>query len=319
MSTVYFILQQTMYCMIPLLMVALAGMFSEKGGVQNIALEGLMMTGAFSGVFFIKIIQENTGYSGQWLLVAAVIVAGIVAMAVSLLHAFVSINLSAHQVISGTSINLLIPAITILLAKRTLGVLQVSYQNTFRITEVPILSKIPVIGDIFFKNTYITAYIGFFLLIVASIVIYRTKFGVRLLACGENPHAADSVGINVSKIRYAGVLISGFLAGAGGVAFMVSGSTEYSANIAGYGFLSLAVLVFGQWKPRRILFASFFFGFLKVLASVYTSIPAIRDLGISGYAYKMLPYVATLIVLAITSSKAAAPAALGQPYDKGKR
>ena len=157
------------------------------------------------------------------------------------------------------------------------------------------------------------------MLVVSYIVMYKTRFGLRLMACGEHPQAADSVGINVYKIRYAGVLISGVLAGVGGLIFVIPTSTNFNASVAGYGFLALAVLIFGQWRTKGILGAAFFFGILKTLASAYSGIPVIKDLPIPNEIYKMLPYVVTLIVLAFSSGKSKAPKAEGIPYDKGSR
>ena len=157
------------------------------------------------------------------------------------------------------------------------------------------------------------------ILLLAAFVLYRTKFGLRLRACGEHPQAADSVGVNVYKIRYAGVAISGALGGLGGLVFVVPTSTNFNATVAGYGFLALAVLIFGQWKPGRILFAAFFFGLMKTIAASYSGLSFLRDLPIPGDIYKMIPYFATLIVLAFTSKNSQAPRASGVPYDKGSR
>ena len=317
MNTLYFLLQQTMFYSIPLLVVALGGMFSERSGVVNIALEGIMIAGAFTSIFFIN--QFEDIMSGQVLLLLAIVIAGVTGMAFSLLHAFASINLNADQTISGTALNMLAPAAAIFIARMIQGVQQISFANTFRIEAVPVLSNIPIIGDIFFKNTYITTYIGFAILAIAAFVLYKTRFGLRLRACGEHPQAADSVGINVFKMRYAGVMISGFLAGIGGLIFVIPTSTNFNATVAGYGFLALAVLIFGQWKPSRILFAAFFFGFMKTLAAAYAMVPFLESAGIPSNFYKMTPYVATLIVLAFTSKKSQAPKAAGLPYDKGAR
>ena len=158
------------------------------------------------------------------------------------------------------------------------------------------------------------------LLLAASyVLLYKTRFGLRLMACGEHPQAADSVGVNVYRMRYAGVAISGALAGVGGLVFVVPTSTNFNATVAGYGFLALAVLIFGQWRPSRILFAAFFFGLMKTVASAYSGIPFLANLGIPNDVYKMVPYVATLIVLAFTSKNSMAPRAEGIPYDKGSR
>ena len=176
-----------------------------------------------------------------------------------------------------------------------------------------------MLGPLLFQNAYITTYLGFAILAVAAIVLYKTKFGLRLRACGEHPQAADSVGINVYKMRYAGVAISGALAGIGGLVFVIPTSTQFNATVSGYGFLALAVLIFGQWKPARILFAAFFFGLMMTIASVYSGIPLLNGLGIPSDIYKMVPYAATLVVLAFTSKNSQSPRASGVPYDKGSR
>lgn len=317
MDTVYFLIQQTMFFMIPLLVVALGAMFSERSGIVNIALEGIMVMGAFISILFIYLFQGVL--SGQLLLILAVLVAAGSGLLFSLMHAYASINMKANQVISGTALNMLAPAVAIFTARMIFGFQQIPFDNTFRIESVPVLGNIPVIGDMLFKNAYITTYIGFGILIVSAIVLYKTKFGLRLWACGEHPQAADSVGINVYKMRYAGVMISGALGGLGGLIFVVPTSTEFNATVAGYGFLALAVLIFGQWKPARILLAALFFGFMKTIAAAYSGIPFLNDLNMSNDIYKMIPYIATLVVLAFTSKKSQAPRAEGIPYDKGAR
>jgi simple sugar transport system permease protein len=170
-----------------------------------------------------------------------------------------------------------------------------------------------------FQNAYITTYIGFAIYAVSALVLYKTRFGLRLRACGEHPQAADSVGINVYHMRYFGVLISGALAGLGGLVYVIPTSTNFNATVSGYGFLALAVLIFGQWKPTRILFAAFFFGLMKTIASAYSGVPLLQNLGIPSDIYKMIPFAATLVVLAFTSKKSQAPRASGVPYDKGAR
>lgn len=320
MNILYLVCQQTLYCMIPLLIVALGGLFSEKSGTLNIALEGVMMSGAFSACMFIHMMQAGGGLDGQPLLLIAVLLAGITGMAVSFFHALASVTWKANQVISGFAINIFVPAITILIARATIGVLQVDFNNTFRIDAVPFLSDIPVIGKMFFQRTYITTLIGIIILILSIIVQYKTKFGMRLQACGEHPQAADSVGINVGRVRYMGILISGFLCGIGGVAFIIPNTTEYAANVAGYGYLAYAILIFGQWRPKRIFIASIFFGLMKTLASIYSSVPLLLNLGLDSYAFKIIPYAATLIVLAFVSkNRFRQPSALGVPYDKSVR
>ncbi len=319
MSTVYFLFQQTMFFSIPLLIVALGGMFSERSGVVNIALEGIMVIGAFFGIFFINYMQAGNIMAGNSLFLVALLIAGILGGLYSLLHAYASINMSSDQVISGTALNMFAPAFAIYVARMIQGVQQVQFKNQFRIASVPLLGDIPVIGRLFFKNTYLSTYIGILILVLATFVLYKTRFGLRLRACGEHPSAADSVGINVYKMRYTGVIISGILAGIGGFVFVIPTSTNFNADVAGYGFLALAVLIFGQWKPIKILGAAFFFGIAKTIAATYAIVPFLVNLGIPDYVYKMVPYIATLVLLSFTSKKSAAPKAAGQPYDKGAR
>ncbi len=322
MSTVYFLVQQTMYFTIPLLIVALGGLFAERSGVINIALEGIMVMGAFTGILFIHFVQ--TFLPGQPVLLLALLVSALTGMITSLPHAYAAINMRANQTISGTAINIFAPAFVIFTARMILGVQQVDFQNQFRVDSVPLLGKIPVLGELFFQKTYITTYLGVAILILSWFVMYKTRFGLRLMACGEHPQAADSVGINVYKMRYAGTLISGALAGIGGLVFVIPTSTNFNATVSGYGFLALAVLIFGQWQPWKIAGAAFFFGLMKAIAASYSGIqingvPVLVKLGLPGGVYKMIPYIATLIVLAFTSKKSKAPKAEGIPYDKGSR
>lgn len=316
MSTLYLILQQTMFFAIPLLLVALGGMFSERSGIINIALEGIMIMGAFTSILFISLTQDFL--SGQLQLILAILIAAVTGVLFSFFHAFASVNMKADQTISGTALNMFAPAFAIFVARRLTGTQQIQFSNSFRIEKIPVLGDIPVLGALF-QNTYITTYIGFGILILSVIVLYRTRFGLRLRSCGEHPQAADSVGINVYKMQYAGVIISGALAGIGGLVFVVPTSTNFNATVAGYGFLALAVLIFGQWNPLKILGASLFFGLMKTVAATYSAIPVLSTSGIPSYIYKMIPYVATLIVLVFTSRNSQAPRAEGIPYDKGAR
>lgn len=319
MNILFLIFQQTMFFSIPLLIVALGGLFTERSGVTNIALDGMMIIGAFTGIFFINQMQGQM--SGQLLLIMAILISSATGMLFSLLHAFASINMKSDQVISGTALNMFAPAFAIFVARmiQPNGVQQIQFMNTFRIESVPVLGDIPIIGGLFFQNAYITTYLGFIILIVSTIVLYKTRFGLRLRACGEHPHAADSVGINVYKMRYAGVLISGALAGLGGLVFVVPTSTNFNQTVSGYGFLALAVMIFGQWKPLRVLFAAFFFGLMKTIASTYSVIPILATAAIPSDIYKMIPFIATLIVLAFSSKSSQAPRAVAVPYDKGSR
>lgn len=317
MNALYFVIQQTMFFAIPLLIVAIGGMYSERSGVINIALEGIMVMSAFTGIFFINIFQGSM--SGQALLILAIVISGVTGGIFSLLHAFAAINMKADQTISGTALNMIAPAFAVFAARMIQGVQQIQFTDTFHINKVPVLGDIPVIGELFFTNCYITTYIGILIFLVATYVINKTRFGLRLRACGEHPGAADSVGVNVAHIRYAGTIISGVLAGIGGLVFVVPTSTNFNGSVAGYGFLALAVLIFGQWRSGKIFFAAFFFGIMKTLASAYSAIPLLKDLPIPKDVYKMIPYIATLIILAFLSKNSQAPKAEGIPYDKGSR
>jgi len=317
MNILFFLVRQTMFFSIPLLVVALGGMFSERSGVINIALEGTMIIGAFSGILFINIVQKFI--PGQPVLLMAVFVSAFSGTAVSLLHAYASINLNADQIISGTAINMLAPAVAIYIARTIRTVQQIPFVNQFRIDKVPLLGDIPFVGSLLFRSAYITTYIGFLILAVSALVLYKTRFGLRLRSCGEHPQAADSAGINVYAMRYAGVMISGALAGIGGLVFVIPTSIEFNPEVSGYGFLAIAVLIFGQWKPGRILAAAFFFGLMKAIASSYSGISFMSAIPIPAYVYKMIPYIATLVVLAFSSKTSQAPKAEGIPYDKGRR
>ena len=317
MSVIYFIFQQTMFFAIPLLIVALGGMFSERSGVVNIALEGIMTMGAFTSILFLNLTGKTM--SGQGQLLIAIVIAMVTGIVFSLFHAYAAINMKADQTISGTALNMFAPAFAIFVARIIQGVQQIQFSNTFRIESVPVLGSIPVIGDLLFKNTYITTYLGIAILVISAIVLYRTKFGLRLRACGEHPQAADAAGVNVYRMPYAGVMISGALGGLGGLVFVVPTSTNFNATVSGYGFLALAVLIFGQWKPVRIMWASLFFGLTKAIAAAYSGIPFLSNLGIPSYLYKMIPYIATLVVLIFTSRNSQAPRASGIPYDKSAR
>ena len=321
MDTLYYLIQNTLPVTIPLLLVALGGMFSERSGIVNIALEGIMLFGAFFGCFFVYLVQGSS-LNAQTVLLLGMLVAAAAGYVFSQLLSFATVNLNADQTITGTSLNMLVPAVILLFSKMKFNSDGITTDMNFYIKEVPGLGSIPVLGKMFFQNTYLTVYIGFLFLVIAAIVFYKTKFGLRLRACGEHPHAADSVGINVYHMRHAGVAISGILAGIGGFFYSVGimdGNINGHTGVAGFGFLALAVMIFGQWKPIKILFAALFFAFLRTLAYSVALIPFLDNLHINQTIYKMLPYVATMIVLAFTSKKSSAPKAEGIPYDMSQR
>lgn len=321
MDVVYFLIQNMLPVAIALMLVALGGMFSERSGVINIALEGIMLFGAFFGALFILNVQDSS-LNPQLLLLIGMIIAGVSGVVFSLLLSYAAINMSANQVITGTAMNMFIPAFILLFSKMKFGSDGITTTIDLYIREVPLLSKIPVIGEMFFQNTYLTVYIGFTLLVIATILLYKTKFGLRLRACGEHPHAADSVGVNVYKMRYAGVSLSGLFGGIGGYFYSVGVLTSNISGhngVAGYGFLALAVMIFGQWQPIKIMFGALFFAFLSTLAYSIPLIPFLDNLAINTTYYKILPYFATLVVLVFTSKSSRAPKASGTPYDKGLR
>jgi ABC-type uncharacterized transport system permease subunit len=321
MDTIYYLIQNTLPVAIPLLLVALGGMFSERSGVINIALEGIMLFGAYFGCLFVYFIQ-GTGMNAQLILILAMLVAALSGFLYSLLLSFAAINMKSDQTISGTALNMLIPAGILLFSKMYFNSDGVTTSVTFYLNKVPGLSEIPVLGRLFFQNTYITVYIGITLFVISTILLYKTKFGLRLRACGEHPHAADSVGVNVHKMRYAGVSISGILGGIGGFFYAVGvmdGNTNGHTGVAGFGFLALAVMIFGQWRPGRIFLAALFFAFLRTLAYSIALIPFLNNLGLNNTFYKILPYMVTMIVLAFTSKHSRAPKAEGIPFDPGAR
>ena len=321
MDTLYYLVQNTLPVAIPLLLVALGGMFSERSGVINIALEGIMLFGGFFGCLFVYFVQ-GTPMNTQAILILAMVVAAFSGFLYSLLLSFAAVNMKADQTIAGTALNMLIPATILLFAKMFFASDGITTNKNFYIKEVPALGNIPIIGKLLFQNTYLTVYLGIFFLAVSTIVFYKTRFGLRLRACGEHPHAADSVGINVYLMRYAGVSLSGILGGIGGFFYAVgimSGNINGHTGVAGFGFLALAVMIFGQWKPLKILLAALFFAFLRTLAYSISLIPFLDALDINQTYYKMLPYLATMVVLAFTSKRSRAPKAEGIPYDMAQR
>ena len=318
MSLFIFFMQQMLLFTVPLIVAGIGGMYCERSGIINIGMEGNMIVGAFSGCLFLHYATQNG--AGQLSFLIAILIGGLCGMLYSMLHALASIRFSANQAISGIALNIAAPALSVFLARSVTGKQQVTFGNAFRIEEVPFLSKIPVLGDIFFKKTYLSLYIAIMIFVAGAVVIDHTRFGMRLRACGDNPHAADSVGIHVQSVRYRSVAICGLLAGMAGVMLVVPTSTEFNASIAGYGFLAVSVLILGRWKPSGILLAAVFFGITKTLAAVYSAIPMFAALEWDAFIYRMIPFVATLLVLTFSSTKAQGqPLAAGQPYDKGAR
>lgn len=299
---------------IPLLITALGGLFSERSGVVNIGLEGLMVVGFFVGALVTAKLEVYIPGSAVWFGLLAAFIAGAL---FSLLHAFACINLNANQVISGTAINMIAGALTVYLARNMTGSGNIHIIHGMVRRNIPILDKIPLLGKLLFTQTYATTWLVLAILLVSWFILYKTSFGLRLRACGEHPQAADSAGVNVYRIRYLAVMISGAFAGLGGAIILVTYSGEFNGSVAGLGFLALAALIFGQWKPLGILGATFFFGFASTIANVSQVIPTLSR--IPGIILKNFPYLVTLIVLVLFSKSSQAPRAAGEPYDKGKR
>ena len=341
-----FLIQQTLLYAVPLMIVALAGVFAERSGIINLALEGIMIFGAFVGVLFVHTMQSvplflNAARSGDWLTLQglellAMLVAALLGAIFSLLLSFASINLRADQTIGGTALNLMAPAlvlflIRILVNQNTLMMKTGDAASWFMLKKstfgIDKSTDIGFLGETFLNKVYLATYICILIFVILSIVLYKTRFGLRLRACGENPQAADSLGINVYKMRYAGTTISGALAGMGGFVYaLTTANCTANGDVAGFGFLALAVMIFGNWKPGNIAAASLLFGLFKCIAAAYSSIDIngdgvfmLAELGISSHLYRMLPYLVTLAVLAFTSKKSRAPKAEGIPYDKGSR
>ena len=334
-----FVVQQTLIFAVPLMIVALAGVCAERSGVINLALEGIMIFGAFIGVYFIRVMQESGLFEkeqGQILLLLTMLFSAVMGALFSLLLAFSAINLKADQTIGGTALNMLAPAlvlffIIIITQQNSMGMAEGGAASWFMIR--PSTFGLPkdhswgTFIDILINKVYIATYICLAVFVLVSVFLYKTKLGLRLRACGENPQAADSLGINVYKMRYLGVLLSGALAGMGGFTYALTTANATSTGaVAGYGFLALAVMIFGNWKPLNIAAGGLLFGLFKFIAAAYTTIDIngdgvykLAEIGISPYVYRLLPYLITLVVLAFTSKSSRAPKAEGIPYDKGQR
>lgn len=323
------ILSATILFAVPLLLVALGGMFSERSGIVNIALEGIMIIGALFSCLTLRAIDLNTAIgqnAPQLGMMIAVFVAALSGAVFSLLLAFASVSLGADQTIGGTALNMMAPALAIAItwAIQGQGQTNIIIPTWSRITQetLGITAKDVFWQNLLFKSFYQTTIWAIILFIIAAVVLYKTRFGLRLRACGEHPQAADSVGVNVYRMRYAGVFISGLLGGIGGLAYTVAAGSTFQSSVAGYGFLALAVMIFGNWKPWNILGASLFFALFKIIGSYSSSIPflpSFDNLKQSEFLYLMVPYVVTMILLILTSKKSRAPKAEGIPYDKGRR
>ena len=310
------LVQYTLIFASVLVLVALGGCFSEHSGVINIGLEGIMVTGALGGALTMKFLPE--AMAAPLVILLVVLASVLVGMICSLLLGVAAIRFKADQTLVGTALNLLGPAVAVVIV-RAINTAE-SVDNVSSTVAYGHAKKafIMNIGDFEFNWFMLIALL---VLIASYVVLYKTKFGLRLCACGEHPQAADSVGINVYKMRYAGVLISGALGGLGGLVYITAGVSEwkFENGVAGFGFLALAVMIFGQWKPVNIGLAALLFGLFRALSNVSTGFDALVALKLPSTLYNMLPYIISLIVLVFVSKKSRAPKAEGIPYDKGQR
>ena len=298
------LLQYTLIFASVLILVALGGCFSEHSGVINLGLEGIMIMGALGGALTMRYLGENSSHFVT--ILAVVLVSAAVGMVYSCLLAVACINFKADQTLVGTALNLLgtAGATVIVKAINTAA----NPDDVSSIIQYAGAKKAFTVSIGSFEFSWFML-ITALLLIASYVLLYKTRFGLRLMACGEHPQAADSVGINVYKMRWAGVLISGFLGGLGGIVFITAGVSEWR----------FAVMIFGQWKPQRIALAALLFGFFRALGNVYTGFAFLKVMNLPSSVYNMLPYIISLIVLAFTSKNSRAPKAEGIPYDKGQR
>ena len=310
------LLQYTLIFASVLLLVALGGCFSEHSGVINIGLEGIMVMGALGGALMMKFLPAGT--SAFVVVLLTVLASILLGMIYSLLLAVAAVNFKADQTLVGTAMNLLgTAAATVFVKAMNTAADPDNVSSTIQYLDGR-KAFLVNIGGFEFNWCMLLAVIA---LVIAYVVLYKTRFGLRLCACGEHPQAADSVGINVYRMRYAGVLISGVLGGLGGIVYIIAGVSEwkFENGVAGFGFLALAVMIFGQWKPTRIALAALLFGFFRALGNVYSGFDLLSNLNLPSSVYNMLPYVISLVVLAFTSQKSRAPKAEGIPYAKGQR
>ncbi|MCI5855982.1 MAG: ABC transporter permease [Agathobacter sp.] len=310
------LIQYTLLFACILSLVALGGCFSEHSGVINLGLEGIMVMGAMGGALTMKYLPNGT--SAFVIVVVTIVASVLLGLAYSALLAVAAIHFKADQTIVGTALNMLGAALATVIVKSINTISNPDdHSSIVQYIEQKKAFIININGFEFSWFMLITVIV----IIVSYVVLYKTKFGLRLMACGEHPQAADSVGINVYKMRWAGVLISGALGGLGGICYITTGVSEwkFEYGVAGFGFLALAVMIFGKWRPQNIALAALLFGFFRALSNVYFGFDFLVNLNIPSGIYNMLPYVISLIVLAFTSKQSRAPKAEGIPYDKGSR
>ena len=305
------LLQYTLVFASVLMLVALGGCFSEHSGVINIGLEGIMVFGA------LVMSKLPAATPAVWVVVSAILAAMLMGLLYSLLLAVAAINFKADQTLVGTAMNLLGTAAATVIVKAINT--SANPNNPSATLQYISAKKAFLLVDGYEFNWFMP--LAVILLVLSFFILYRTRFGLRLMSCGEHPQASASVGINVFKMRYAGVMISGLLGGLGGLVYITAGVSEwkFENGVAGFGFLALAVMIFGGWKPMRIALAALLFGFFRALSNVYTGFDLLSRLNLPSTVYNMLPYIISLIVLVFFSKNSAAPKAEGVPYDQGSR
>lgn len=316
LEVLYFIVPSALLYATPLILTGIGALFSERAGVIGLGVEGLMVVGAFTGIYINLEYYDDFGKNVIWLALLASLLAGAI---FSLIIAIATVTFRADQTVTGVALNMLATAITVFLVKLIYGKGQTDMvQAPLQRFEIPYLSDIPFLGPLLFHNVYSTTIIAFIVAVGAWFVLYKMPFGLRIRAVGEHPMAADTMGINVAKMRYIGVMISGALAGVGGASLAMTSSSDFSAStVAGQGFIAIAAMIFGKWHPLGTLGAALFFGLAQTLSIGGGNIPYIQE--IPPVILQILPYVLTILALAGFVGKAVAPKASGVPYIKGKR
>ena len=311
------LLQYTLIFASVLLLVALGGCFAERSGVINIGLEGIMVIGALGGALVMKFMPVSVGTLAM--VVSTIVASSLFGLIFSLLLAVAAINFKADQTITGTAMNMLATAGATVAVKAMNTAASGGNDVSSDIAYTQAKDLLVVRLGNFEMNWFMI--VAAVLLVVSYVVLFKTRFGLRLRSCGEHPQASASVGIDVLKMRYAGVLISGLLGGLGGIVYITAGVSiwKFENGVAGFGFLALAVMIFGAWHPLKIALAALLFGFFRALGNVYSGFDFMMALNLPSVVYNMLPYIISLVVLAFTSKKSRAPKAEGIPYDKGTR
>ncbi|BAK17353.1 ABC transporter permease [Solibacillus sp. FSL W7-1472] len=316
LEVLYFIVPSALLYATPLILTGIGALFSERAGVIGLGVEGLMIVGAFTGIYINLEYYADFGKNVIWLALLAALLAGAI---FSLIIAVAAVTFRADQTVTGVALNMLAAAITVFLVKLIYGKGQTDMVSApLQRFEIPYLSDIPFLGPLLFQNVYSTTIIALVVAVGAWFVLYKMPFGLRIRSVGEHPMAADTMGINVAKMRYIGVMISGALAGVGGASLAMTSSGDFSGStVAGQGFIAIAAMIFGKWHPLGTLGAALFFGLAQTLSIGGGNIPYIQE--IPPVILQVLPYVLTILALAGFVGKAVAPKASGVPYIKGKR